>query len=190
MRQTQMDPEQRVEINSPKSTPRGTPLNLVRKVHCTFFLPLQPQHSDAQQKTQNSRRRMKSREAGVGATKGSTTSLSASSRPSDLEFSIKKCQPRLRRGWIFGGREGQGVPPLSLEPSRKCFAVVASVHLTRHYRWICSLGMLLRSRLPGKPDSNTERRSSLHVNQGDFTLDWLECLNTPGTFHYELWLFG
>lgn len=40
----------------------------------------------------------------------------------------------------------------------------------------------------GKPDSNAERRSSLHVNRGDFTTDWLGCLNTPGTLHYELWL--
>lgn len=70
MRQTQMDTELRVGINSPKIHPQRDPVKPRQEGSLHLFLPSQPQHSDIQQKTQNSRRRMKSRGTGVETTKG------------------------------------------------------------------------------------------------------------------------
>lgn len=87
---------------------------------------------------------------------------------------MKKCQPRLGRGWVFffsffwgvGGEWG---------PLQEMFCSGCQCASDQALQMDLLPGNAVVVQTAGKPDSNAERRSSLYVNQGDFTMDWLGC---------------
>lgn len=114
----------------------------MKKVHCTLSTF---RHASKRLNSERRNRRLGSRETGVSDTKARFAPTFHSRCPPDLKFQLKSAKSDIKGG---GSLQGSPLASGASGAKQEMFEAVASVRLTRHYTRICSLGMLLCSRLP------------------------------------------